>query len=134
MFQSLVPLPIIYLPIVPCVDSFPVSLSILKESEIRVVVGVPFETPAIPHVIFPFALVLPTVLVPHYAFAVPFAVRNGYLSHVQSLVIVSLLLVVRQLTQGSKVELRSFKHDVLKLGHGRIISQEMGWLGLLLWI
>ena len=80
MLESLVPLSIINFSVVPCVNTFAMRLSVLEEAEIRIVVGIPFETSTIPHVIVPFALILASVSVPHHSLTVSFP--TSHLAHV----------------------------------------------------
>lgn len=66
-------------------------LSVLEEAEIRIVVGIPFETSTIPHVIVPFALILASVSVPHHSLAVSFP--TSHLAHVKSISVALFVIV-----------------------------------------
>lgn len=76
MLQSLIPLSIINFTIIPCVYTFAVRFSVLEETEIRIVIGIPLEPSSISHIVVPLALILASVSIPHDSLAVSFASRD----------------------------------------------------------
>ena len=80
MLEALIPLAVIDLAVVPCIDPLSVGLSILEETEVRVGVRVSFEAAAVAHVLVPLTLILPSVLVPHHASAL--SLSSYHLPHV----------------------------------------------------
>jgi hypothetical protein len=113
VLEALVPLAVVDLAVVPGVHAFTMGLAALEEAEVGVGVGVAFEAAAVAHVLLPLALVLAAVAVAHDPAAV--ALAPEHLPHVEGRVLVTLLLVVRQLAQDLEVELRALEYYVLEL-------------------
>ena len=74
VLQTIVPLSIINLSVVPLVYAFAFCLPHLVLTVVGVTIGILFEASTLSQVILPFALILPPVLVPHQTFSVPFTV------------------------------------------------------------
>jgi hypothetical protein len=71
MLESLVPLAIKDLSIGPSVDPLSMRLASLKLSEVRITIRVPFKALTVPEVLFPVALILPSISVLHDPLSMP---------------------------------------------------------------
>jgi hypothetical protein len=56
------------------------GFTVLKEAKVRVVIGVTLEPATVPHINFPFALILPPIPVAHHTFSLAFAILH--LAHI----------------------------------------------------
>ena len=100
MLQTLVPFTVIDLPVVPCVDTLPMRLPVLEKPKVGIGVGIPFEATAVSHVVVPLPFVLPSIPVSHHSLPITFTILIVHLPHKHGWVLISLLLVARQIFQG----------------------------------
>jgi hypothetical protein len=111
MLQSLIPFSIINFTIIPCVHTFAVRFSVLEETEVRIVIGIPLESSSISHIVVPLALILASVSIPHDSLAVSFA--PSHLSHEES-ISVAFFAIVWQLLERLEVEFGTLQHNLVK--------------------
>lgn len=122
VFETLLPLTIIDLPVAPLVDAFAVGLAVFEVAEIGIVIWIAFEATAVPEVPGPLTFKLPSVAVPHYALSMPHlnvvVVRFRInLSNIQRILVTAVMtnFKSRQCYHHLKVNLRRFNHKMVLL-------------------
>ena len=85
--------------------------SVLEETEIRIVIGIPLESSSISHIVVPLTLILASVSIPHDSLAVSFA--SSHLAHVEG-ISVAFFAIVWQFLQRLEVEFWTFQDYLVK--------------------
>ena len=71
LFDSLVPFTIVDLTIFPCIDTFTMSFSIFKLSEVCISIRISFKSLTVPQIIQPTALIYSHIWVDHNSLSMP---------------------------------------------------------------
>ncbi len=76
LFESMLPLALVDLPIEPNVDTFAVWLVIFEFALVLIAVGITFDSPAIPIIVEPLAFVEPARAIVHHAKTLSLAIHK----------------------------------------------------------